>query len=200
MSREQSFVTHKPILLAIIGAAACLAAVPARAQAAPDQGEVAIDGSVAPLCILGNPDPALVDLGVLINISGTRAGRIRTIANQNVVLANSFCNFAGSVVTITANAMLASDVTPPPASFARAVNYTATASGWTNNDASATTSALANGANPSATGTGATQPLPKNANIGVQLSNFTAPGDAYLVAGDYAGSVVVTLGPAAVSN
>lgn len=188
------------IHLAIFGAAMLFAAAPAMAQAVPDEGHVAIDGSVAPLCILGNPDPAVVNLGILINTSGTRIGRIRTIANQNVVLANSFCNFAGSVVTITANAMLASDVTPPPASFARAVNYTATASGWTNNDANATTSALANGANPAATGTGATQPLPKTANIGVQLSNFTAPGDTYLVAGDYAGSVVITLGPAAVSD
>lgn len=190
----------KPVLLAIVGAVGLSAAAPAMAQAVPDEGHVAVDGSVAPLCILGNPDPAVVNLGILINTSGTRAGRIRTIANQNVLLANSFCNFAGSVVTITANAMLASDTTPPPASFARAVNYTATASGWTNNDASATTSALANGANPSATGTGATQPLPKIANIGVQLSNFTVPGDVYLVAGDYTGTVVVTLGPAAVSN
>lgn len=200
MDRELARVIVKPLLTAIVGAAALSAAAPAVAQAAPDEGEVAIDGSVAPLCILGDPNPALVDLGILINTSGTRIGKIRTIANQNVLLANSFCNFAGSVVTITANAMLRTDPTPPPASFARAVNYTATASGWTSNDASVTTSALANGANPSASGTGATQPLPKFANIGVQLSNFTAPGDAFLVAGDYTGSVIVTLGPTAASN
>jgi hypothetical protein len=32
------------------------------------------------------------------------------------------------------------------------------------------------------------------------LSSFTAPGDLILVAGNYNGSVVVTLGPAAIAG
>ena len=36
------------------------------------------------------------------------------------------------------------------------------------------------------------------AMVTLTLSNFTAPGDGFLVAGNYSGAVVVTLGPAAV--
>lgn len=165
-----------------------------------DEGEVAISGTVAPLCILGNPDPAVVDLGQMAETSGARVGKIATLSAQTVALANSFCNFAGSVVTVDASALLTTDATVPQAGFARAVNYTATASGWSNGVSSATTAALANGASPDATGTGAVQPSPHLADIEVQLSGFSVPGDNYLVAGSYSGLVTVTLGPAQLVN
>ncbi|HVR89804.1 MAG TPA: hypothetical protein VHG29_01765 [Novosphingobium sp.] len=173
----------------------------AMAQANPSNtGNVAVNGRVAPVCILGGPNPALVDLGVMIAITGTRAGRIAVLPAQSVSLPASFCNFAGSQVTVTANALLAANAGAPPAGFARAVNYTATAAGWAAGNAATTTAATANGSSASSTGSGPSHPLPKLADIGVTLSSFSVPGDNLLVTGNYSGTVTVTLGPAAVAN
>lgn len=174
-----------------------MVALPATASAqSTDSGEVAVEGSVRPICILGEPTPALVNLGQLSASSGARTGRIAVIPSQTVILPASYCNFAGSVVTVSATALTSDDATSPPSGFARAVNYTAAASGWATGASSATTAALASGATPTANGTGATQPLPKVADISLTLSSFTAPGDQILVAGNYSGNVIVTLGPA----
>lgn len=180
-----------------------LAALPAVAMAQAtdtDTANVAIDGRVASLCILGDPTPATVDLGQMAATSGTRVGKIAVLPSQTVTLPGSFCNFAGSALRVDATALVSTDASAPPAGFVKAVNYTATASGWAASDAVATTAALADGTSPTASGTGATQPLPNIADIQVALSSFTTPGDAILVAGDYSGAVVVTLGPAAVAD
>jgi hypothetical protein len=163
-------------------------------------GNVAIDARVTPVCILGDPNPALVNLGQISASSGARTGKIDTIAPRTVTLPASFCNFAGSVVRVTTTALTSSDATAPQPGFTRAVNYTATASGWAAGSSAATSNALRDGTSPTATGTGATQPLPKIADITVTLSGFTTPGDLILVAGNYSGNVVVTLGPAAIPN
>lgn len=177
-----------------------LTASPALAQSNTATGTVAIDAQVRSVCILGDPNPALVNLGQISAGSGPRTGKIDTIAPRTVTLPASFCNFAGSVVRVTTTAMTSSDNTSPQPGFTRAVNYTATASGWATGTAAATSSALRDGTSPSASGTGATQPLPKIADISVTLSNFTTPGDLILVAGNYSGNVVVTLGPAAIPD
>ena len=170
---------------------------PARAQTADTgTGNVAISGRVAPVCILGAPSQATIDLGQLAASSGTRAGRIATIAPQGVTLPGSFCNFAGSAITVAANALVSADATTPPGGFARAVNYTATASNWGPGNASAPTAALSNGTAQSSSGIGTTQPTPKLADIAVALSAFAVPGDAILISGTYSGSVTITLGPA----
>lgn len=177
-----------------------LTAAPAAAQSNTATGNVAIDGQVRSVCILGDPNPALVNLGQISAASGPRTGRIDTIAPRTVTLPASFCNFAGSVVHVTTTAMTSSDATSPQAGFTRAVNYTATASGWASGSTAATSIALRDGTSPSATGTGVSQPLPKIADISVTLSSFTTPGDLILVAGNYSGNVVVTLGPAAFAD
>lgn len=174
-----------------------LAALPAAASAqTTEQGMVDVVGSVRPICILGEPTPALVNLGQLSAASGPRTGRIAVIPPQTVILPASFCNFAGSVVSVSATALTANDPTAPSAGFSRAVNYTATATGWSTGSSSATTSALGDGSNPTANGTGAVMPAPHVADITLALSSFTAPGDQILVAGNYSGNIVVTLGPA----
>lgn len=176
-----------------------LATLPANAQAqADDTGEAAIDARVAPLCILGAPVPAQVNLGLLADTSGARAGRIAAVPAQVVTLPASFCNFAGSVVRVDASALVSSDPATPQSGFARAVNYTATATGWAAASALATTAAQGDGSSPTSSGTSAVQPLPRIANIDVTLSSFAVPGDRILVAGNYQGLVVVTLGAAAV--
>lgn len=178
-----------------------LAAFPAAAIAqTTETGTVAVEGQVRPVCILGNPNPALVNLGQLSASSGPRTGRIAVIPAQTVTLPASYCNFAGSVVTVTATALTSNDASAPQPGFSRAVNYTAAAGNWATGTSTATTAALANGTAGTASGTGATQPLPKVADITLNLSSFTAPGDLILVAGNYSGTVVVTLGPAAFLN
>lgn len=177
-----------------------LALAPASAFAQSSAtGTVGIDGRVAPVCILGDPNPATVNLGQLSASSGPRTGRVATISPQTVTLPASYCNFAGSVVTVRATALVVNDPAAPPAGFTRAVNYTATATNWAAGSSAATTAALRDGTSPTSTGTGSVQPLPKVADITLTLSNFTTPGDSFLVAGNYSGTVVVTLGPAAVA-
>ena len=182
----------------LIALASMLTAAPAMAQSTTATGTVAINAQVRSVCILGDPNPALINLGQISAGSGPRTGRIDTIAPRTITLPASFCNFAGSVLRVTTTALTSSDSTAPQPGFTRAVNYTATASGWATGTAAATSSALRDGTSPSATGTGATQPLPKIADIAVTLSNFTTPGD--LIAGNYSGNVVVTLGPAAFAD
>lgn len=178
--------------------AAAAVAAPAFAQAADtDTGEVAVTGDVTPLCLLGAPSQAVVDLGNMVNTSGTRAGRIRAIGNQVVTLPGSFCNYAGSVLTVDTTGLVetAGGTSTPPANFARAVNYTATAGQWGGGSAAATSAATASGTSATATGTSAVQPTPRQADIAVTLSGFSVPSDALLVSGDYAGLVRITLGP-----
>lgn len=174
-----------------------LVALPATAAAqSTENGTVDVVGTVRSVCILGDPTPALVDLGQLSAASGPRTGRVAVIPPQTVTLPGSFCNFAGSAVSISATALTAADATTPQAGFARAVNYTATATGWAAGASLATTGAARDGTGPTAEGTGATQPLPQVADISLTLSSFIAPGDQILVSGNYSGNVIVTLGPA----
>jgi type 1 fimbria pilin len=185
------------VSLAVLALA--LLPAPALAQGTAS-GTVDIDGRVTPVCVLGDPNPALVNLGQISASSGPRTGRIDTIAPRNVLLPASHCNFAGSVVRVDATALRSSDLSAPQPGFTRAVNYTASASNWAAGTSTATTSALRDGTLPNASGTGAVQPLPKIADITLTLSNFTTPGDLVLVAGTYTGTVIVTLGPSAIPD
>lgn len=190
----------KTFAFGMLAAAAALA-LPgtAFAQAATDTatGQVTVGGNVARLCILGTPSRPTVDVGQMAATSGVRVGKITTIGAQTVTLPASFCNFAGSAITVAATALVSTDATAVQPGFAKAVNYTAAATNWAATATSATTAATAAGATPTTSSTGATQTLPKTADVTVTLSNFTAPSDALLTAGTYNGLVVVTLGPAA---
>ena len=180
-----------------IALAAILAAIPATASAQqPLQGAVAVDGSVAGRCVLGPPSLAAVPLGTLIDTSGARVDRLTTIAAQAINFPGSWCNFANTRVSVSANALLAADATAPSAGYARAVNFTATATNWAAANAVVTTAASASGATPAASAPGGTNPAPKLADISLTLNSFTVPADAFLVTGAYAGNVTITLGPA----
>jgi hypothetical protein len=182
--------------LLLVGSLA-LGAGPAWAQDDTDTANVAVNGNVAPLCILGPPSPATVDLGQMVATSGSRIGRIATLPNQLVSLPGSFCNFAGSAIDVSVTALVADDNTTLQPGFARAVNYTASVENWAATAAIATSAATTDGSDPTENSIGATQPLPKIADLSVTLSGFTVPSDLLLIAGNYQGAVVVTLGPAA---
>ncbi|MCX7284619.1 MAG: hypothetical protein NTX28_11360 [Novosphingobium sp.] len=165
-----------------------------------DSAQVAVTGSVARLCILGEPSRAVVNLGQMAQTSGAGVGRLAALSDQTVSLPGTFCNFAGSTLGVTASAIVGSATGAPPSGFANAVNYTATASGWGSEATIATTTAAADGSSPDASASGSVQPQPKLGTVDVALSSFTAPQNGLLVAGDYSGLVTVTLGPVQVSE
>lgn len=166
-------------------------------EAASDSGDVAVNGVVAPLCILGAPSPAIVDLGQLVNTSGQRIGRVAALGDRQVSLANSFCNFAGSAVSVEVTALQLAQNVALQSGFAQVVNYSVSAGNWAASPSTARSAASANGATPTQTSSGAVQNLPRIADISVTLSDFAVPADSLLVAGTYQGAVVITLGPAA---
>lgn len=165
-------------------------------QTQEDSGSVTIDGTVTPLCMLGPPSRTSIDLGTLIATSGSRAGRMAQFGPQQITLPGSFCNFAGTSISISANAMLAADDTIVPTGFARAVNFTSTVTNWATEHAVVTTTASAAGDTSTAEGSGGIMPAPHYADLPLTLSGFTAPGDNLLIAGTYTGTVTITLGPA----
>lgn len=166
-------------------------------ETAADSGDVGVNGLVAPLCILGAPSPAVVDLGQLVNTSGQRIGRIANISDRQVSLANSFCNFAGSTVSVEVTALQLTQTGTVQGGFSQAVNYSVSAGNWASSPTTARSAASASGASPTQNSAGAVQSLPRVADISVVLSDFTVPADSPLVAGTYQGAVVITLGPAA---
>lgn len=183
------------ILLAL---ALVLTPSPLLAQSAgeSDEGEVQVIGTVAPICVLGEPSETVIDLGTLINLSGPQVGRTAAIAPRQVTMPGSFCNYSNTMITISAEALVEQSGTPVNAGFSRAVNYSITVSPWAANDAQLQTAAASDGSGAPGLATSSSQPLPQVANLTMELSDFTAPSDALLVAGDYSGLIVVTLGPA----
>ena len=181
-----------------IALATLMIALPAGMASAqgPLQGTVSIDGTVAGRCVLGSPSQAAVPLGVLIDTAGPRAGRLRPIAATTINFPGSWCNFANTRISVSANAILAADATAPSAGFARAVNFTSTVTNWAASNAAVTTAASAAGGTAAATGNGGTNPAPKLADLTMTLNNFAVPSDLLLVTGNYAGAVTITLGSA----
>lgn len=185
----------------ILSGLALAVSSPAFAQVSDsDDGTVSVEAQVAPLCVLGEPTPAVVNLGSIAATAGLRVGRITALSDQLVSLPDSFCNFAGSAITIEVQALLEEGSTSAPDNFSRAVNYTASLDGWASVPASATSASPADGSAATVLGIGGVQTLPRQADLEVTLTNFTVPADQRLVAGNYAGTVRVTLGPAAISE
>jgi hypothetical protein len=184
-----------PALAAVL---ACLCPVPllAQTQGDSDTGEVQVIGSVAPVCVLGEPSERVIDLGTLIDTSGPRIGRMAALAPRQVTMQGSFCNYANTMVTIEASAMTEQTGAAINTGFSRAVNYRVEVSPWAAIEADLLTAAGADGSGAAGIATSATQPLPQVSDLTMQLSDFAAPADALLVAGEYSGLITVTLGPA----
>jgi hypothetical protein len=179
--------------------------VPAIAGATAETGSdtaqkaVPITGNVSAHCVLGDPNPSTVALNAL---EDPTTGKLRSIGDQNVSLPASWCNYAGTQVSISSSALLA-DTPTAPSGFSRAVNFTSTVSTWgANPQASATTAASSTGGSPNASGTGQTLCQPNQTDLSLVLSDFSTAGGAnnILVAsggGGYSGTVTITLGPGA---
>jgi hypothetical protein len=177
-------------LILAAGALAALAAGSASAQSATDTKQFTVTGTVPALCSGGtiSGGNSTFNLGVLVD---TATGLLRTdLAAPNKVLTGAFCS-SQSTITVAATPLTAQNFTAtPPAGFSRAVNYTATASGWTPN---AATFATGTTSNPGAVQTRTTA---FSGDITVGIGTFgTSGGNALRLVADnnYMGAVTVTL-------
>jgi hypothetical protein len=172
-----------------------LAALPAIAMAqatdttgATSTGRVTIVGHVARLCVLGPPSTAVVDLGEILATSGADAGKVAQITTPPITLPGSFCNFANASVTVDASALVAADGVAVLPGFARLVNFTGTASGWTITPTSFDTATAPALARPQP------RPTPFNGDITLGVGGFSVAGGPRLVADTaYLGTIKVTV-------
>ena len=179
----------KAIALVALTTAGTLLAAEAEAASAPVSAHVLISGTVTPLCSVGVPadGDTVFNLGTLVD---TATGLLLPNLAATKTLNEAFCN-ALSNITVSATQMRAqSFTTTPPAGFTTAVNFSASASGWSAAPAVFVT-ALA--ANPSAV-----QSVPGAfaADIVIALSQFTAAGGPTLVPvadSAYQGTVTITV-------
>jgi hypothetical protein len=179
----------KTIALVALAAAGALIAADAVAASAPATAHVVIAGKVTPLCSVGSPadGSTVFNLGTLID---TATGLLLPNLAAAKTLSVAFCNSLSNV-TVAATPMRAQNFTaPPPEGFTAAVDYTASASGWSATPAVFVT-AFAN--NP-----GAVQSVPGAfaADIVIALSGFAAQGGATLpLVADpaYQGTVTITV-------
>ena len=169
---------------AIVGVVAALAVMGAASQAAAQvTGTVDITGSVEERCEF-TIDSGLIALGELSGTGGTLD--VSQVNGESETL-NGWCNGTAAEMTVESNAIENVDyLGAPPAGFERLVNYTATATASTGS------------ANDSSTTLGAGSPTVVgvfSSDISVVLSAAATPGGGKLIAGDYEGSVDVTLTP-----
>lgn len=176
-------------------AVAALMLVSAPALAATDTAsqDYQVIGRVPALCSVGIPDNSggIFDMGVLVD---TTTGLLRTdLSAPDKRLAGAFCS-ASSTIAITASPMEAQNAGgPAPAGFANAVNYTATATGWTAVPAAFQTG---NPVNPAAS---QSRSSPFTGEIFVGVSGFATAGGAALrpvADNQYLGRITVTLSAA----
>lgn len=189
-------IQHRTIGLAAtaLALAASVAAAPASAQD-PARGNVGLDARVSQICVLGEPSPAGLALGQISEASGTRAGRLATIAAQTILLPGTFCNYGGAALAISASP-LAVTSGAAQAGFTGAVDYTCSISAWGATAATVRTSAT----NAAGDRTSATSAAPKATDLTLVVSDFATAADDLLQPGAYLALVTITLGPDAGLN
>jgi hypothetical protein len=177
-------------LILAAGAIAALSVGSAAAQSATDTKQFTVTGNVPALCSGGTiaGGNSTFNLGVLIDVT---TGLLRTdLAAPNKTLTGAFCS-GQSTITVSATPLTAQNFTAtPPAGFSRAVNYTATASGWTTTAASFATGSATNPASVQSRGTAF------SGDITVGIGTFgTSGGNTLRLVADtnYVGAVTVTL-------
>jgi len=165
-------------------------AASAAAQDTDQAGPIPITGNAPTFCTVGALQGAdnVFDLGILVDT--TTGLLLQSLSAPPKTLTGAFCN-TGSTISISATPIEAQTLTgAPPSGHSDEVDFTATASGWTDVPAVFST---ANGANPQATQTRAT---PFAGDIVVSIGSFeTAGGSSLRMLADpvYRGSITLTL-------
>ena len=191
-------------------AALALAAFPALAQEgppvegpgdspAPVEQAILLNAETPKVCQMGETSATQVALGVMAQTSGAGVGRLRTDIGEQVVTVAAWCN-TSSAINVTAQAMLGPTFgdTLSTAVFARAVNFRARATGWTEDAAAPAATSNADrlgGGDVSLTSDDSLVSGPNEANLSIRLDTFAAPANSLLISGDYQGAVIVTLTP-----
>lgn len=180
------------LTLALAASVALIVPAGAMAQTAgtTDTKSLTVTGNVPAICTGGTVSGGngTYDLGVLVD---TSTGFLRsTLSAPAKVLSGSFCS-SRSTIEVAATPMTAQNFAgTAPGGFSRAVNYVATASGWTETAASFDTGAASNPAALQSRGTAF------SGDISVAIGGFaTVGGNALRLVSDsqYRGTVTVTL-------
>lgn len=181
----------RPLAL-IIAAALAIPGVVQAQTAGPSstQGPIPVHGNVLTLCTLGtlSSEDNIFDLGIITDpATGLLTPGIRP---PSKILEGAICN-AQSVITVHAEPLVAQGfVEAAPSGFAKAVDFTATAAGWTDQPAVFDTRLSENaGANQQ-------RGEPFAGQIVLSLGDFSTVGGnqlALVADPDYRGVVVVTL-------
>ena len=182
---------RKLLTLAVVcSVLAGLCAVPC---AASDSATLTVKGTVGSACHLGDLSSSQIDVGQLSNNpDGTLAAISGT---PGTTITGSWCN-TGSKITVVASPLVAQGFAGvPPSGFTKAVNYTASASGWGSASASAPTLGNTSGAESGSHSGSQTLNDPEANTIAVNLSSFSTPGsgDRLVADSDYEGTITVTL-------
>jgi hypothetical protein len=164
------------------------------ALADPATATITVTGEVSGTCHLGTPSDATLSLGSLVNSADGTLNP--SIPNVSTTIPGSWCN-TGSIISVSATPLVAQGFSgSPPAGFTKAVNYTASASGWAGSAATFTTAGNTSGV---VTGTPApgsqTQADPAANVITVGLSAYASPSSTARLVADphYQGVITVTL-------
>lgn len=186
---------RKAILTAVVTLSALAAAGSAFAQTASGvTGDISVEGSVEASCQFSTDTTVVLNIGEMAVQSGAFAtlGTYdhNTLDGETATL-NGFCNGSASTMTVEATRMVNVDFSDPaPSGFEKFVEFTATA--VIDDVASASDETTTPGAgNPATVGLFAD-------DIVVTFSDSGTPGPGRLIAGDYIGTVVVTLTPAVI--
>ncbi|MGA0602870.1 hypothetical protein ACO2Q3_19330 [Caulobacter sp. KR2-114] len=153
-------------------------------------GPMPVTGNVPAICSSGaiSGGDNVFGVGVLID-TGTGL-LLQNLTAPPKTIGASFCN-SRSTITVSATPLVAQNFTDTaPTNFSKSVDFTATASGWTDTAAVTNTGAAQN---PNATQTRTT---PFTGPITVTVSNFTTTGGSNLLMvadTNYQGTVTVTL-------
>jgi hypothetical protein len=153
-------------------------AAPAFAQAT---GQVDVNGYVDDRCQFVTIGNAVIDLG---EISGTDGKLDTATVNAGQATLQGWCNGSASTIGVEAFPLL--NAAAGAASFDKRVDYQATATAGTAVPTDLTTDAGAG--TPVALGL-------FNGDIVVDIDSSSSPTNGLMVAGDYVGSIVVTLTP-----
>jgi type 1 fimbria pilin len=168
----------KKLLLLGSAAVAFATAAPAFAQVT---GEVDVNGFVDDRCQF-TVDNAVINLG---EISDNATGKLDKVAvDAGAATLNGWCNGSAATIAVEAHPLLNSAA--GSASFDNRVDYKATATAG-----NAAPTDLTTAAGP---GTPASLGL-FSGDILVDISDSASPNNRLMVAGDYVGSIVVTLTP-----
>lgn len=176
-------------ILTVTAATGLVIAGPAFAATTPavsDSGTVNISGSVGKKChfMSDNATPDPIDLGELADSSTGALDGAKV--NGKTATINAWCNNAAQL-TVRANPIATTTNTAPSTDFDDRVDYTATAT-FASVTASDSSVGAASDGSPASTGI-------FSDTITVTLSSPSTPNSGLLVAGDYSGTVVLTLTP-----